>query len=252
MRAQGAFSHPIMAGTFGAAFMPLFWGLKSIGAERDKRFALLGVVSSVVITWASSSSGPVLTLIAALCAVWVWNVRFLLNNIKILIVCMLIGLHIVMEAPVWHLISRIDIVGGSTGWHRYFLIDQTIHRFREWALLGVRTTGHWGWGLNDVTNMFIAQAVDGGLATFILFIVLVARGFKSVHIAIRNNLEHKNIEKFFWSWWAVLFAHCVSFFGVSYFGQMNYLWMLTLGIIACLPNLKIDYIPGKVNKAVAV
>ena len=27
----------------------------------------------------------------------------------------LVGLHLVMKAPVWHLISRIDLAGGSTG-----------------------------------------------------------------------------------------------------------------------------------------
>ena len=43
-----------------------------------------------------------------------------------------------MKAPVWALIQRIDIVGGSSGWHRYELIDQCIKHFSDWWLMGVK------------------------------------------------------------------------------------------------------------------
>ncbi|WP_319562191.1 hypothetical protein [Marispirochaeta sp.] len=235
LRAQGAFSHSIMAGTFGAAFMPLFWGLKAIGNRKEKQLAVAGIISSFVITWASSSSGPIITLMASSFAIIVWKGRRFLRYLILGSVYMIIILHIVMKAPVWHLISRIDIVGGSTGYHRYFLIDQTINRFSEWALLGVKTTGHWGWGLNDVTNMFIGQAVKGGVMTLILFLLIVHNGFLSVKRAIEEVPIDDKVQKLFWSWGAVLFAHCVSFFGVSYFGQMYFFWTLTLGILASLP-----------------
>ena len=106
LRAQGAFSHPIMAGTFAAAFAPLFWGLWQTGQTKDRGFAALGGVSALVMTWASSSSGPVLTLLAGAFAIWSWNVRSHLRTIRLAAVGALIGLHIVMEAPVWHLISQ--------------------------------------------------------------------------------------------------------------------------------------------------
>jgi len=241
LRAQGAFSHPIMAGTFGAAFLPLFWGLRAIGTEKDKKIAILGIISSLFITWASSSSGPVITLLSSILAIFIWNFRIYLKLFHTIIILLLVGLHIIMEAPVWHLISRIDIVGGSTGWHRYYLIDQTILRFREWAFVGIRSTGHWGWGLNDVTNMFVKQAIDGGILALLFFVLLIFFCFRSVKKAIKNNATDTEQNKFYWAWGAVLFSHCVSFLGVSYFGQMNFFFFFTLGIITCLPTIDTEY-----------
>ncbi len=235
IRAQGAFSHPILAGTFGASFMPLFWGLWSMGEKRDRYFSILGFVSSLFITWASSSSGPVLTLLAGIFAIVFFRYRQYTKLVKSGTILILVCLDIVMEARVWHLISRVGIVGGSTGWHRYALIDQAINHFTEWAVIGVKTTGHWGWGLNDVTNMFIAQGVHGGVGTFLLFILLIRGGFNTVKQATDVSQDNIKVQKMYWAWGALLFAHCVSFFGVSYFGQMIYFWNLTLGVIACLP-----------------
>jgi hypothetical protein len=42
----------------------------------------------------------------------------------------------VMQAPVWHLISRIDLIGGSTGWHRYIIFDAFLDSLR-------RLVPHW-------------------------------------------------------------------------------------------------------------
>lgn len=237
LRAQGAFSHPIMAGTFGGTFAPLFWALASRRNGRDRRFAVLGSVGAVSIVWASSSSGPVISLLASLFAVSMWNYRQYTAILRRGFFLMLLVLHIVMDAPVWHLISRVDIVGGSTGWHRYALIDAAIRRFPEWAAFGVRTSGHWGWGLNDVTNHFILQAVNGGFLTLLAFIILVGAGFRSVRRAIAGDEGNEARQKMHWAWGSVLFSHCISFIGVSYFGQMNFFWYLTLGLIACLPSL---------------
>lgn len=239
LRAQGAFSHPIMAGTFGATFAPLFWALASRGGRSDRRYAILGGAGAVVIVWASSSSGPVISLLASLFAVGMWNYRQYTPILRRGFVLMLLALHIVMEAPVWHLISRVDIVGGSTGYHRYALIDAAIRRFPEWAAYGVRTSGHWGWGLNDVTNHFVLQAVRGGFLTLVAFIILLRAGFRSVSRSIEDNDANEAGQKLRWAWGSVLFSHCVSSFGVSYFGQMTYFFYLTLAIIASLPVLAV-------------
>ena len=52
---------------------------------------------------------------------------------------------------------------GSTGWHWFYLIDQAIRRVGEWWLIGTRSTGHWGMGLQDVTNQYILEGVWGGM-----------------------------------------------------------------------------------------
>ena len=235
LRAQGAFSHAILAGTFGAVFLPLCWALRGRLSLSDRRFAGIGIGGGIVMVLASSSSGPILSLMAALFGMAMWHYRHYTRLLLRWSVVGLVALHFYMQAPVWHLISRIDLVGGSTGWHRYSLIDQSIRNFREWALFGVHTTGHWGWGLNDVTNMFVAQAVNGGFLTLVLFVLLIRSGFRHVGSAMASSPSVAH-ERLSWAWGVVLFAHCVSFFGVSYFGQMNFFWYLTLGVLCALPQ----------------
>jgi len=244
LRAQGSFSHAIMAGTFGAAFVPLFWGLWSMGGVANRRHAAWGAAGAVTMTMASASSGPVLTLMASTFAIAMWRYRRYTVLMKRLAVAMIVALHLVMQAPVWHLIARIDIVGGSTGYHRYRLIDAAINRFSEWALVGVRGTRHWGWLMHDVTNQFIAVAVDGGLFSLILFILLIRAGFKIVATCKAFSISHEAQARLWWAWGATLFAHCVSFIGVSYFGQMTHLWYLTLAIIASLPVTRNNWSMG--------
>ena len=236
LRAQGAFPHAIMAGTFGAAFLPLAWALRGTQRPADRRLSNIGIVSALVITYASSSSGPVLTLMATLFGIFMWHFRQYTRLLVRLSVLGLIALHLVMKAPVWHLISRVDIVGGSTGWHRYALIDRTIRNFREWALLGVHTTGHWGWGLNDITNMYVLQAVQGGFFGLLLFVLVISHGFRSAGSAAALSYSEAH-QKLSWAWGVVLFAHCVSFLGASYFGQMTFFWYLTLAVLCTLPEV---------------
>ena len=59
------------------------------------------------------------------------------------IVMLLMLLHVVMNNPVWHLLTRIDLVGGSTGWYRYKLIDDFIKNFGQWWMLGTISTFGW-------------------------------------------------------------------------------------------------------------
>ncbi len=241
IRAQGAFSHAILAGTFGASFLPLFWSLWYSDSTVDRRTAVIGGISAIVITVTSSSSGPIMTLLASILAISIWSLRKYTKMLWRGFILLLLFLHLVMKDPVWSLIARIDITGGSTGDHRSRLIDQAIRHFSEWALLGVRTTGHWGWGLNDVTNMYVLQAVEGGLGQLLLFVFLLSAAFRSVNTAMVRAENDKGLEKLFWAWGSVLFAHSVSFIGVSYFGQMFYLFFLTLGVIACLPDLSSSF-----------
>lgn len=236
LRAQGAFSHPILAGTYGATILPVAWALYCTRSGRDRLLAICAYAGSMVMTITSASSGPVLTLAGALMILALWRQRFNVRSLVAIAVCMVVGLHIVMEAPVWHLISRVDIAGGSTGWHRYYLIDQTIRNFSEWAVCGVHTTGHWGWGLNDVTNMYVLQAVRGGLVTFLLFAGMLVLIFSRIGGSVRENRGDGGRQKVAWAWGAVIFAHAVSFIGVSYFGQMNFFFYLAVGVSAALPR----------------
>lgn len=157
LRAQSAFSHPIMAGTFGALLLPLSWAMW----QRKKRIiALFGVVCSIIITLASSSSGPVVTFGMGLFGIFFWRFNKYTGKVRNLFFLSLLITHIVMKKPVWHLISRIDIVGGSTGYHRYNLINAAVNHFSSWCILGTRTSGSWGFGLNDVTNQYLVEGLS--------------------------------------------------------------------------------------------
>jgi hypothetical protein len=144
---------------------------------------------------------------------------------------MVVSLHIVMAAPVWQLVARVGVVSGSTGWHRFYLIDQAIRHFGEWMILGTRSTGHWGWGLDDVTNQFILEGVRGGFATLVLFCAILFAGARAV-LRLSMRCRDKKESFLLWGVFVTIIAHCLSFVGVSYFGQITMIWYLLLASIS--------------------
>ena len=138
-----------------------------------------------------------------------------------------------MKAPVWNLVARVGVVSGSTGYHRYRLIDQAIRHFPEWALLGSRGTSHWGQGLQDVTNQYILEGVTGGLATLILF---CAVHYVGARMLVRMSLQTRDKGESYlvWCMFVTIVVHCISFIGVSYFGQITMIWHLLLASTSLL------------------
>ena len=66
IRAAGAFAHPILAGVFGVAVMPLFWWLRQSGKARVA--GLLGLCGSMGMMVMSASSTPLMSFVAAIIA----------------------------------------------------------------------------------------------------------------------------------------------------------------------------------------
>ena len=239
LRSQGAFMHPIMAGTFGASLLPLFVSLWWRGG-RNKALAVLGVISASIITATSSSSGPFLAYLAAVAAIVTYRFRKHIREIRWGIFLTVIGLHLVMKAPVWALLDRAAVFGSSTAYRRYVLVDQFIKRFDEWWLLGTKSTAHWGHEslqLWDVTNNFIRVAVDGGLISLILFILLIVFCFRYFGKALKAFRKQDKTERLLWAMGAMLFTHIVAFIGVSYFDQMIFLWYLPLAMAATVSTI---------------
>jgi len=236
LRCQGAFAHPIMAGCFWAVLLPLI-AARWWGGGADRLWAVLGVAASMVIIAACASSTPAMGVLAGVVAAGLFPLRRNMRMFRWGVFAALVVLHFYMNAPVWHLISRVDVVGGSTGWHRYFLIDQAIHRVREWWLLGTLSTAHWGWGLFDVTNQYVLEAVRGGLLTLVLFVVIIGLAFHGVGRLTALSEGNKRIRALSWALGAAMFVHCVNFIGVSYFGQIIVIWFLLLAMIGSLTPL---------------
>jgi hypothetical protein len=146
-------------------------------------------------------------------------------------VVMLIVLHMIMKGPVWALIAHIDIVGGNSADHRYYLVDQCIRHFWNWWLVGTNDNANWGWGMWDTANYYVGTAEGGGLLALIFLFAMISRGFRSIGQARAQFEDDKHRQLLFWCLGACLFAQCTAFFGISYYDQAFVSWYAVLVII---------------------
>ncbi|KPJ66653.1 MAG: hypothetical protein AMJ43_07430 [Coxiella sp. DG_40] len=227
-RCQAAFPHSIMLGLFWATLVPLFIGLGMTDKKKILYWSAAG--ASIFIIFATASSTPLLALLLILFLILLFRYRSYGHLITCALCGLTVALHLVMKAPVWHLIARVNVIGGSTGWHRYLLIDRSIRYFGEWALVGTRDTAHWGWGLHDLTNQYVLEGVRGGFITLLLFVVLLIMAVKTVG---RYSLRSMPIKQqcLAWCLCVSVLGHCIAFFGVSYFGQINLLLYMVFAIV---------------------
>lgn len=230
MRCQGAFSHPILAGTFWAAVLPLVAAMWWQGS-RWRLLVAIQIPATLFIVFASGSATPVMGVAFAVLGGAVFFVRQWMSALRWTLLSLLVLLHLVMIAPVWHLVARVSVVGGSTGWHRFHLMDEAIDRVSEWWLIGTTSTGHWGYGLEDVTNQFVLEGVRGGLLTLLLFVAIIALSFRHVGMLVKSAEGDRPRQVLAWALGVSLFVHVASFIGVSYFGQIHMLWYLSLAMI---------------------
>jgi hypothetical protein len=230
IRAQGPFAHSILAGTFGAVLVPLFVGLwwKS---KKYRKIALVGILSSTVITFTCNSSTPVLGYAAGALALCLWPARRWMRTIRWGIVVLLASLHVVMHGPVWSLIEKIDISGGSSSYHRYMLVDQCIRHFGDWWLFGIKDTSVWGWDMWDTANQYVSVCENSGLLPFLLFLAVLVYGFKYLGRGRRAAGKDKKAALFIWALGSALFANVIAFIGISYFDQTMAAWYALLAMI---------------------
>ena len=245
IRSQGPFAVYITAGVFGATSLPLFAWLWRNRASRV--FAGAGMIASTIIVATSHSSTPLLAYAAGIGALCVWPFRNQMRAFRWTLVIALVGLHLVMKAPVWALIARIDLTGASSGFHRYMLIDNFIRHFGDWWLLGAKDYNAWGFDMWDLSNQYVEYGVTGGLVSLTLFIAIISRGFGKLGTARKYVAGELGNEWFLWCLCAALFAHVVAYFGISYFDQLQAAWYLLLAVICvavseamCLPNLQVQ------------
>jgi hypothetical protein len=229
VRAEGPFEHELLAGTFAATLIPLF--LLLWGPAKSRVLAICAFVAASLMVVTSHSSTSVMAYGAGVLAICAWPLRRHLRVVRWAFVLALISLHLAMKAPVWFLIARIDIVGGSSGYHRAMLVNDFIEHFRDWWLVGTTENARWGATMWDLCNQYVAEGQLGGLATFLCFIAMIYICFSRIGKA-RNAVEgDRNKEWFFWILGSTLFSHVVGFFGISYFDQTRMSWFALLVII---------------------
>jgi len=237
IRCQGAFPHSILAGSFWAATAPLF-AAQAIAGHGRRLASFVAFFSSLGIVLMSASSTPTFALLCGLATFAFFWLRRYAKMMFFALILSAIAIHLLMRPPIWHLLGRVQAVGGSTGWHRFFLIDETVNHFPEWALHGTPSTAHWGAGLDDVTSQYVLEAVQGGLPRLLLFLSLVLLSLRlAVKFSMAPQLDRNGLLMS-WSLGASLVVHCVSFIGVAYFGQVWILWWLLLACIAALNSFR--------------
>lgn len=228
IRCRGVFQQEIIASAFGGTLVPFFLWL-CFGAKI--RFAAIaGLIATVIITITASSSTGISAAMVGVGTLCLWPLRKHTRKMRWGLVVVILGLAMAMKAPVYFLLARVDFVGGSTGWDRANLIDQCVRHFSSWWLVGTADNDTWGFYTWDLCNQLVAEAVQGGLATLILFLALITRCFRRIGVA-RKSAHSRRQEWLLWSIGCILCAHIASFFGISYFDQIKDWWYLTLAMI---------------------
>jgi hypothetical protein len=228
VRAQGIFGNSITAGVFGATLFPLFFWL--VNSDKAKLLGIVGIAASSVIAVTSMASTGIMAYLAGILALCLWPIRRYMRPLRWGIVVSILGLALVMKAPVWFIIARVDFIGGH-GWDRAALIDATIRHFSDWWLLGTQTNARWGEDTWDACNQFVYEATSGGLLTFIVFIAILSRAFGMIGKARKRVEGRRRQEWFFWCLGAALFAHVMGFWGVDYFDTIRDWWYIFLALI---------------------
>src|SRR5581483_9202099 len=123
--------------------IPLFillWKNKNL-----KIIAGVGMVAATAMVLATQTSTSLITFVSGLFALCFWPLRKKMRKVRIALVAVLVSLHLVMKAPVWFLIARVDLTGSSSSYHRAELIDQFVNHFSSWWLFGTKDAATWGW-----------------------------------------------------------------------------------------------------------
>jgi hypothetical protein len=241
IRAQGPFAHPILAGTVGAVTFPLMIGLW----QWKRKTAFIGLVACLAMVFSCGSSGPILSLAAGIGALFMWYFRQWMKFARWIGFLGYIGLDVVMKAPAYYLLGRIDLTGGSTGWHRAALIQSAFKHIDEWWFAGTDHTRHWmptgvSWSPKhtDITNHYLGLGVLGGLPLMLLFIGIILKSFSYIGMILKES-DGKN-QFLIWAFGASLFAHAATCISVYYFDQTFLFLYLTIGAISSIWSTKIN------------
>jgi hypothetical protein len=214
--------------------------------KSHRKYALAGLFSAGGIVFASTSSGPIMMLLFILLGLALWNIRDHLRSVRWLALTAIVALDAAMKDPVYFLMARIDISGGSTGYHRSQLIRSSIEHLNEWWLTGTDYTRHWmATGIyantnhTDITNHLLGIGVMGGLPAMFLFIMVLVAGFGKVGRALRENKSASMEQQFLiWTLGAILFGHVMNFWSISLFDQSVVFFYLILAGISAVQVVK--------------
>lgn len=245
LRARGPFRHAILAGTVGAALVPIMIGLW----RRNPVAAKIGMIACLTMVVSCASSGPILSLGFGLMGVFLWKFRHRMGMIRWSIPIGYALLAMVMTRPVYYIIGELSM-GGSTGWHRSKLIDSAINYFGDWWAFGTDHTRSWmPTGVTfseehtDITNYFLAYGVMGGILAVLLLIAMAWVGFKWVGNTIDTIPEDdESGDRFMiWCMGASLFSHVATSISVAYYDQSVFFFWFSIATISSIYMARFNY-----------
>jgi hypothetical protein len=148
-----------------------------------------------------------------------------------------------MNDPVYFLMAKIDIAGGSTGWFRAQLIRSSIENLNEWWAIGTDFTRHWmpsgnpaNEGQTDITDYYLQMGVWGGLPLVFCLVMLLVSAFGEVRRALRDDggLLSADDRRIAWILGSILFGHAMNFMTVSMFDKTKVGFLLLLAATAAI------------------
>lgn len=235
IRSQGPFTHSILAGTMGAIWLPVFLALG--WSKKSYLFCAVGALSGLVMVYTSGSSTPILSALAGLLALAIWPLRRHMRLIRRGIVAGLVVLQLVMNRPIWFIFAMVNVIAGSTGWHRSNLIDAAVKHWYQWFLIGYERIASWGVWAGDVTNHYLLEGFRGGLLAMMCLIAIMTMSYSRAGGVVTSKAKVVGIKdrRLMWALGSMLFAHTVTFFSVAYYNaQTMAMFYATVGSILAL------------------
>jgi len=243
LRATGTFGHPSLLGTFGGTFVPLYVSLLCCGHSR--KLGLVGASLCLAIVWAANSGGPWACVAAGALGWALWPMRRSMAVVRTGSVVAVVGLALVMNAPIWYIFGRISAITGGDGFHRSALLDAAFRNLDRWWLNGMPMIDTAQWlpytnthtGAVDMTNHFLVFAITAGLGALLLLLALLTQGFRSLGkalAAVRSGEVSGEKEYILWGLGVTISVHLFNWFGISYWDQTNAIWFLHLALVSSL------------------
>ncbi|HUX50276.1 MAG TPA: hypothetical protein VMW73_05725 [Spirochaetia bacterium] len=239
IRIQGPYPHSILAGAYWAAALPLFIGYRLREGLRVPVMYLAAFASLVVVVL-SASSTPIASAAFGVAGAVLYYQRRSLTALKLSLLLTLLVIALVMHHPIWFLLARVDLVGGSTGYYRYLLVDSFLRHWSDWCLIGIRDTFQWGEGyglaavgLRDLANQFVYEGTRGGAASLLLFVSAIVTSLGYIGVVTRSAVANDE-RRYAWSVGVSLLVHVASFVAVSYYGQVKFAWWMTVALCGSL------------------
>lgn len=233
LRCQGPYEHPILAGAYWATLVPVFVALTRSGRRATNLAGYLGSGSALIIVVACASSTPLIGLLAGCGLAACFSLRRHAPRALVLLAAGLVVIHFARERPVWQLIAKAGVVGGSTADYRFRLIDAFIRNWSEWFLMGTKGTAHWGYYLFDLTNQYVVEGVRGGVTVLVLFLAVLAGCLRAGWRAtVRRGVSYPQ-RRISWHTASALGGMAVMFLGISITHSNQTTMVLMFLLAAC-------------------